>query len=109
MNPNLDSLPCGICGAPDDGADDTIITRCEAHRGPSLTPEQQAAADALYAAYDRYFTEVFSAPGVRERMLAVTREPAHLDGVVIAGAVQETLPKLRAYINEELARRGLSP
>lgn len=38
---------CEICGAPADGADDVLSVRCEAHRTPELTPEEQAAYDIL--------------------------------------------------------------
>ena len=100
---------CEICGAPAmerDGDVDWIDSRCEAH-DPQLTAEQHAVGDALQAAYGRYFAEVFSGPGAGERLRAVVREHAHLDGRVIAGEPQETSPKLRSYIVDELTKRGI--
>lgn len=47
----LSARICEICGAPADGADDVLSVRCEAHRTLSLTPEEQAAYDALAARF----------------------------------------------------------
>lgn len=106
---NLSLVPCEICGVlvPEPDLDlDWARPVCEAHE-PVPTPEQQAVAEDIHAAYDRYFTEAFSAPGINKRLRAAIDDPGELNGEVIAGAREEQDPKLMAYINEEMAKRDI--
>jgi hypothetical protein len=106
---DLSFVPSEICDVPVPEPDldlDWARPLCEAHE-PVPTPEQQVVVEAIRAAYDRYFTEVFSAPGINERLRAAIDDPGELNGEVIVGACEEKDPKLTAYINEEMAKRGI--
>lgn len=76
---------------------------------PSMTPRQQLVFDALSAAWDRHMAPKRNDPTYNARLRAFTRERPELHGMVIAGAVPETDPQLKAFIVDEMAKRGVVP
>jgi hypothetical protein len=74
-----------------------------------MTPRQQLVFDALSAAWDRHMAPKRSDPAYNTRLRAFTRERLGPHGMVISGAVPETDPQLKAFIDDEMAKRGVVP